>query len=205
MAFSVDNATIRSAIAARGWGEPAPGVLHLMGLRLCVPWADAPDDGKYYLSLAGKQFNHYTSTIGLFGTAFGTWLGSVDPGDDYTYDPANPAGCAHLTDGVWLYQAGLHKGHDALVQAGPVTVWRDTDKDFAQDAGEPLDTGWFGINIHAGGTGETIDDWSAGCQILQGGWDGDPWQNFLATLYGSGRKTWNYYLFSGAELAPGPA
>jgi len=198
MAFELTNASLRAAIEARGWGTPESGALHVFGLRLAVPWSGAPN----YVTLVNKQFNHYTSTIGLFGAGFQLWLGSVDPGDDYTYDPTNPEGCAHLCDGKYQYQKGSHKGHPALVQAGPVQVWRDLDEDFAQDASEVVESGYFGINIHAGGTSDTIDDWSAGCQIIQGGWTGEPWLTFYERIEAAGQQTYNYYLLTGAELAP---
>ena len=64
-----------------------------------------------------------------------------------------------LKPGVWRYQKGKHKrnspfGYMAFVQAAPVTVVRD-------QKGE--DTGFFGINIHAGGIGTTS---SLGCQTV---------------------------------------
>ena len=34
-----------------------------------------------------------------------------------------------------------------------------------------VETGWFGINLHAGGTGSNVKNWSAGCQIIWGGRD----------------------------------
>jgi len=167
-------------------------------LRLALPWSGAPG----YVSLTPKKFNHYTSTIGCFGAGFQLWEGSVDPGDDYTYSPTNPAGVAHLCDGKWTYHLGEHKGHPALVQAGPVQVWRDYDEDFAQDAGEVVESGWFGINIHAGGTGPTIDDYSAGCQIIRGGWTGDPWLTFYERCEAAGQANFNYYLLPASDVAP---
>jgi|SRR5215467_6793795 len=199
MAFELTNDCLRQAIEKKGWGTPESGKLHVFGLRLCVPWSGAPN----YVTLVNKQFNAYTSTIGLFGAGFQLWLGSVDPGDDYTFDPSNPAGCAHLCDGKWLYQKGSHKGHPALVQAGPVTIWRDSDEDFYQDPSEAEQPGqWIGINIHAGGTSDEINDWSAGCQIIKGGWDGDPWTTFYERVEAAGQDTYNYYLLPASDVAP---
>lgn len=70
--------------------------------------------------------------------------------------------------GCW--KIGYHKGlYKALVQAKPVKVYRDKDKDKEYDF-EPqsIDTGVFGINIHKAGTHSYIvNNWSAGCQVFQ--------------------------------------
>lgn len=64
-------------------------------------------------------------------------------------------GMASLKSGVWMYRTGLHKGYAAFVQAAEVTVVRDGAK------GNYEDTGWFGINLHRGGSNSTS---SEGCQ-----------------------------------------
>src|SRR5690606_12369635 len=69
------------------------------------------------------------------------------------------------------YRIGLHRNsYTALVQAKPVTVIRDFDRDaiLDYDSGRE-ETGFFGINIHrASATGEStrVDKWSAGCQVF---------------------------------------
>lgn len=85
-------------------------------------------------------------------------------------------GMARLKPGFWrAHKLGIHKagaptGHPALVQqAGKVTVVRDGLK------GDYEDTGWFGINIHRGGTTTTS---SEGCQTLPP----DQWPTFYAAV-----------------------
>ena len=198
MAFPITNDSIRSTIERIGWGRPADGMLHVIGIRGAVPWDEEP----WYLVLKENMTDEWNDTIGVFGTSFGIWKGTVDPGAYYTQDPLNAAGCAHLQDGVWLYENGLHKGNPALVQAGPVTVWRDLDKDSEQDAGERVESGYFGINIH-GGEGAHVSEWSAGCQVV---WDEDAygpnWQRFLDCINASGQATFNYYLLGASLLVP---
>lgn len=127
-----------------------------------------------------------------------TFPASVDPGERYTVKPLHPAkGCAHLKDGQWPYKKGMHRGYPAFNQAGPVTVWRDRDRDAAHDTGEIEETGWYGINIHASSRKQESDPASAGCQVIEGGRYGDHWRRFyrLITEYGLRvRDTFDYTL-----------
>lgn len=50
-----------------------------------------------------------------------------------------------------------------------------------QDA--TLDEGWFGINIHAAGTTDWVNNWSAGCQVIHGGVRGEAWKRFDRLVY----------------------
>ena len=78
-------------------------------------------------------------------------------------------GVASLKAGVWLYQKGLHRGYQAFTQANKVTVIRDGDPPYE-------DTGYFGINIHRGGTNSTS---SLGCQTLIA----SQWYEFKNSMY----------------------
>lgn len=89
----------------------------------------------------------------------------------YFNNPANAKGTAILKAGQYrgVYKIDKHKGkYDALCQRlGPVTVYRDNDKDNEVDLVAP-DEGWFGINIHkAASKTEKVDYWSAGCQVFK--------------------------------------
>jgi hypothetical protein len=204
MAFEINNEILRNAIAARGLPPASENALHLFGIRGAVPWPDAPDDGNYYLTLKTNVADEWNDTIGTFGTAFCAYKATVDPGLPYTQDPLHPMGCAHLEDGRWQYCLGDHKGHEALVQAAPVSIWRDLDGDTIKDGAETEATGYFGINIHSG-EGDSVGDWSAGCQVLvsRNGWDGPEWTTFLDTVKASGQGSWYYFLLEAADVAPG--
>lgn len=78
-------------------------------------------------------------------------------------------GVANLKVGVWDYQKGLHKGYQAFVQAGKVTVIRDGNPDYE-------DIGYFGINIHKGGS---IGTSSLGCQTILA----SQWPSFKSLVY----------------------
>lgn len=80
-------------------------------------------------------------------------------------DPSAPDTDSRLAtlvgDRVYDYQLGTHnlnkpkaKQYECFVQAGPVTVLRDNGVQ---------ESGWFGVNLHAGFFGETG---SAACQTV---------------------------------------
>src|SRR4029453_17795606 len=150
--FELTNAKLRAVIAKYGFSAP-PSVLHLYGIHSCLPVAERPG----YLRLVPGKLDRYDDTIGTFGTQLTMYQGTVDPGATYTNKPMNPKGCAHLCrlderGKPYRYVFGLHKGKPALSQGGPVIVVRDRDRDGNAESGEPRETGWFGINIHRGGT-----------------------------------------------------
>ena len=54
-----------------------------------------------------------------------------------------------------------------MIQAGPVKVWRDPNRDNTVDRWGDIDEGYFGINIHRAGKKSTkVEKWSAGCQVF---------------------------------------
>lgn len=80
--------------------------------------------------------------------------------------------------GCW--KIGYHKNlYKALVQAKPVKVYRDSNKNKEYDFDpQTIDTGVFGINIHKAGTHSYIvNNWSAGCQVFQ---DAADFKSFMA-------------------------
>jgi len=120
---------------------------------------------------------------------------TTDTGTYWLKNPMSKLGAALLKEGQYVdaYKIGLHKGdYKALVQAKPVTVFRDYDRNAILDFNNGKEeTGLFGINIHrAGAKGTTInvDKWSAGCQVFE---NADDFANFLTladkhnALYGN--------------------
>ena len=91
------------------------------------------------------------------------------PTEAYLKHPMNSKGCAILAEGQHrgAYRLGLHYGRPALVQTGAkVTVFRDSDlDDIPETDGNPLDTGFHGINIHDLRGNELYA--SAGCTVLR--------------------------------------
>lgn len=100
---------------------------------------------------------------------------TTDPGTYYLTHPLNKLGAAMLKPGQYInsHAVGFHQqkqDHEALVQVGNVTVYRDNDLDNVAEATKTLDTNNnFGINIHGSnrnGVTTTIGKWSAGCQVF---------------------------------------
>jgi hypothetical protein len=114
----------------------------------------------------------------LFKNGSKTWVhyifpATTDPGTYWLQNPLAPEGTAILKEGQYknAYQIGMHRGnYYALIQASPVTVLRDYDRNAVLDFKNGReDTGLFGINIHhasESGTTRTIDQYSAGCQVF---------------------------------------
>ena len=97
------------------------------------------------------------------------WQGTTEPGAFYTKTPMNPKGAARIKFGQYkAWQVGVHNNdHEALTQAGPVTVHRDLNKD-GKRTGDTLDTGSeFMINQHHGWDADrrSIKKTSAGCLV----------------------------------------
>lgn len=141
----------------------------------------------YYLHGMGEPGQNdrgiYDDAIFLVSpAAYASFNGNTDPS---VYRP----GIATLKPGAWLYKLGIHglsrpadQRYPALVQAAPVTVARDGQRD---------ETGWFGINIHRGAYRSTS---SLGCQTIFPA----QWEAFFALVKGEmarhGQKTIPYVL-----------
>jgi len=122
-------------------------------------------------------------------------VATTNPGSDWLLDFMNPKGTAVLKpDMQYLYKLGEHKGYEALVQALPVTVYRDTNKDLKSDETGKEETGWFAINIHRANKwaiSKYIGKWSAGCQVVA---DPKDFEFLLQKCKQSKRTTFPYIL-----------
>jgi hypothetical protein len=89
----------------------------------------------------------------------------------------NKQGAAVVKSDEWYYNVwskGLHMGKmPALIQTGKIKVFRDGNMNGkSEEIGKPIE-GYYGINFHAAtynnnfkGLQENIDNWSAGCQVV---------------------------------------
>jgi hypothetical protein len=142
------------------------------------------EKGDYNVNLIGvrrdtRTPNKFDDFFMLIYKIEGMWVShwfycTTDAGLFYLKHPIVQKGCALLKEGQYrgAYRLGMHKGsYEALVQARPVTVYRDNNRDGKMDFDAPTDTGLFGINIHKAANFPTktynVDKWSAGCQVIQ--------------------------------------
>lgn len=156
--------------------------------RLGYKWPDFHIIG---VRSAANEKNKFDDTIYLIdGTTMKTFSCTTNPGTYWLKNLVNPSGTAVLKPGQYVdsWKLGLHKGkYEALVQAKPITVYRDADKDDTAEEQGKENTGMFGINIHRANPSimsKLIDKWSAGCQVLN-----DPKQ--FAVLLDSCKKSGN--------------
>lgn len=146
----------------KGQEKDKPLNLNIVGVRGSTSRVNYFDDSIniYYEDELG--WNHYT------------YEATTSPGAPALLKASNPRGAAILKAGQYLYQKGFHKGqYEALVQRGPVTVYRDSNKDLVYDKDATyLESGFFGINIHkASLAAKLVGPDSSGCQVIKSGFD----------------------------------
>lgn len=101
---------------------------------------------------------------------------TTDPGTYWLEHPMNIEGCAIMQEGQYkdVYKVGTHRGYKALQQIGNINYVRDNDKDNVLDFDAPKKVvGVFATNIHhadPNGISVLVEKWSAGCQVIQKGW-----------------------------------
>jgi hypothetical protein len=140
-----------------------PFELNIIGVRSANRTANAFDDAIHLWYNDDKDNEQCLS-----------FSATTDPGTVWLTKPMNTKGAAILHAGQYqsAYQLGMHRRkYLALVQRGPVTVYRDDNRNSMMDPDErKTETGYFGINIHrAMQRGKTtfVDRYSAGCQVFQ--------------------------------------
>ena len=131
---------------------------------------------------------------------------TTEPGRYYMVNSlGNAKGTAILVPGQYrgCWQIGKHNGkYEALVQAKPVTVYRDSNKDAMYDL-KNTDTGLFGINIHRSspyGTSVTVDNWSAGCQVFANSKDFSEFMGICNKQKSKYGNSFTYTLLDEADL-----
>ena len=97
----------------------------------------------------------------------GSWEATTEPGRIYTFIKPDKRGAARIALGQQkAWTIGQYHDVGALVQRKPITVYRDTNKDYSRK-GDPTEFGLFGIHQHAGYNypHNDIKDASAGCLV----------------------------------------
>ena len=152
-----------------GFGvDTRPNALNVVGIRdasVAVP-------ENYSDSIAYFWYDNNGNLQGNIAEA------TTTPGVQYLNNPladaAASGGTAIMKQGQYInaYQIGLHRGkYEALVQARPVTVIRDNDRNSILNYFGETSTGLYGINIHRStatyAAEDNIGPDSAGCQVFR--------------------------------------
>jgi hypothetical protein len=165
------------------------------------------DKGDKRIMLTGIRSNDQTLNIFNDAMVWIQWENGIaklkqapittDPGLYYLLHPCNPKGTAIVKPGLFpdCWAFGLHNGkYEALVQVGNITLIRDFNRDKVIDynSGREETANNAGVNCHhAGEDSQTVDNWSAGCQVFKRLSD---WYQFFADCKGSANKRFSYGL-----------
>ncbi len=121
---------------------------------------------------------------------------TMDPGLDWVRKPmaaVSGKGTARLAEGSYIYVRGKHKGIDAFTQGSQIIVRRDKDRDAIWEEHEPLETGWFAVNIHPKlKNSKNVSTNSAGCTVINSMKNEKPWLEFQSMLYRSSQMRFPY-------------
>jgi len=178
------------------------------------------EKGDYNLNIVGirnshtgnRSTNKFDDVICVYYKVGGMWKdecfgATTDPGSHWLVNLLNPNGTAILVPGQYrgAYQIGLHQGkYSALVQAKPVKVFRDKDRDLDYDK-DPryIQTGFFGINIHRASkhtVSRLVDRWSAGCQVIASPTDFSRFMNICRKAFNRWGNSFTYTLIESKDI-----
>jgi len=155
---------IIAAMKAKGYAiDP---VFNIVGVSGMNPDGSANDNRP-------DQWNDLVAIVRPDGTILHLSAATAEPGWRIVQNPIVQPGAAQLAFGQYRgsYQIGTHMGsswHEALVQTGgPVTIWRDVNKNGRRDSGDRVVSGMFGINWHRAGRSpvKSVGGYSAGCVV----------------------------------------
>lgn len=177
-------------MARKHWISRHPGCVNIVYVEGSAPDGTGNDN-------APNKFNDVRLLLRIepgTGTPkiVGRWEATTEPGRTFTNAPMNPKGAARIAFGQFkAWKVGEHsvgQAHEALVQAGKITVFRDLNKDFKR-IGDQQNTGAdFGINQHWGFDMTNVDNASAGCLV---GRTRDGHREFMKLVKGDSRFAQN--------------
>jgi len=102
---------------------------------------------------------------------------STRPGNYWIFNPVTVGGITGTAIACEQQVIGSHRfttsanwkslwlGAPYFYQAGAIEIYRDGNKDTKIDTAIKT-KGWYGINLHRGGIGSIVDQWSAGCMVV---------------------------------------
>jgi hypothetical protein len=176
--------TVVAALKNKGWTLSLTR-LNIIGMRQKEKLIDSYND---YICVLYIERNRWK---------FKAYSATTLPGKYWLVEKLmNPKGSLILSPGKYsgAFQLGKHKNkYEALVQAKPLPVYRDVNRDEKIDY-ENLETGFFGVNIHKReGLSDLIGKNSAGCQVIKEKADFEEFMN-LCKERGKSQSSFDYIL-----------
>lgn len=186
--FSINQ--ILSAMKKRGYSIFTDGKWNIVGVRATVANTNTFNDELHLFRKKGLLWEHYVYPI------------TTDPGTHYLLTPKSGSATYSIAEGQYpnSHSFGLHGGkYEALVQTGTMRAYKDTDNDGQADYDpNAIITASYGMNIHkAGVSSNSVDKWSAGCQVFARERD---FTEFMNLLKQSGQSSFTYTLLRESEL-----
>jgi hypothetical protein len=146
-------------------------------------------------------WNDIRSVIRDNGDVLMSCSATTEPGRYWRLNRMNPDGAAQLAFGQYLdcWEIGDHKGQDALVQCGNLTVYRDDNEDGIRSGDKVYVGDDFGINQHTTSNApDTIGRWGAGCLV---GKYPSTHAKFMAICRSMGLQTFDTTLIAASDFA----
>lgn len=155
-----------------------PQGLFLVAIRGYIPATDG------LVRVEEKIDNFDDSVTTIFATSKGykadSFSATIDPGLPWVLKPMSGViGAGRKEEGHYTYKHGLHKGIPALIQDSKVQARRDVNKDGYWHESEPVQEGFFAMNIHPKlVNSKKVGLNSAGCTVIDSMKDQHPWKTF---------------------------
>lgn len=148
-----------------------------------------------------NKLDEWNDTIWLFeGDYNKSYDGTVDSSLYWVKNPLVKEGSAYVLPGITSLRVGKHRGRDAFVQYGKVSVLRDHSRQgtWASDHIHSAS----GINLHAAHELKNVGKDSAGCTVPKLLWGSPEWNNdFILRAKSSNQGTFYRLIVEPSDLA----
>ncbi|MDO6383293.1 hypothetical protein [Leptospira santarosai] len=129
------------------------------------------------------RFNDILFNIYPGGKSWGLRVVTMDPGKvskETLLKYGVTKGEARTEEGLYSVKFGIHKGHEALVQASPFYFRRDQNNDHIWNELDPIFLDQVGLNIHArNSNSESVSISSLGCTVTKAAWNDPEWLELI--------------------------
>ncbi|MCL5037563.1 MAG: hypothetical protein M1269_10695 [Chloroflexi bacterium] len=214
------NLVISRADGDRSAWKTGEGELNLVGIRSFQDGKPGNADGNVYNDTIYAVYTrdgvqHVEAFNGSVDAGSWTQSQANARGFGYTDPQGNQKGISHIADGfyrdTWYRRNVL--GETGLAQTENIKIHADSNADgIIQDnerlgadtngdgLGEGVEVpGSWAIQFHSGGTGQNVNTWSAGCQVIRG----DQYDRFKQLIESSPQSRYSYLVIDSSDLPAG--